>query len=145
MALDEVHAIRLSTIVTVVEAALVQIDVALRATEDLADTNEKAEPLTMSQVRQLRRSIGDIKSSLRQAEKRFSVRPVQPEPRQVIVAELSALWVTLLSSKPEMMKGYGREFDPHDKKDWERMIHDLLSHVESMRKLALEKVTTAEG
>jgi hypothetical protein len=40
----------------------------------------------------------------------------------VLAAELSNLWVVLENAMPKRMKGYGKEFDPTDKGDWEHLI-----------------------
>jgi predicted NAD-dependent protein-ADP-ribosyltransferase YbiA (DUF1768 family) len=57
----------------------------------------------------------------------------------VVAAELSRLWVVLENARPERMKGYGREFSPEDKADWDKMIEGLMSDVKEMRRTILQK------
>ena len=39
---------------------------------------------------------------------------------------------------PKRMKGYGKEFDPTDKGDWEDLIRSLLNDVEQARRIVLD-------
>jgi len=74
-----------------------------------------------------------IRTRLSESLNRFSVQLRRPEPRQILAAELSTLWVVLENARPERMKGYGREFSPVDKSDWENLIEGLMSDIKEMR------------
>jgi protoporphyrinogen oxidase len=139
MALHELHARRLATVITMVERALDRIELVLRGIEDRKDPTNTGYPLSEEELRQLREGIESLRNRLKQAVERFTIQRTKPEPRQVMTAELSALWVTLENAMPKRMKGYGREFAPDDKNDWERLVLDLLQDVEQIRKIALPK------
>jgi len=81
---------------------------------------------------------------LREALERFSVRPSKPEPRQILAAELSTLWVVLENARPERVKGYGRKFAPADKADWESLVEGLLRDLEEIRSIALAGERSAQ-
>jgi hypothetical protein len=36
------------------------------------------------------------------------------------------------------MKGYGREFSPADKADWEKLIEGLMSDIKQMRRILVK-------
>jgi len=42
--------------------------------------------------------------------------------------------VVLESARPEGMKGYGREFSPEDKADWDKMIEGLMADIKEIRR-----------
>ena len=79
-----------------------------------------------------------IRKRLKHAVGRFSLQLQKPEPKQVLAAELSSLWVVLENAMPKRMKGYGKEFDPTDKGDWEDLIRSLLDDVERARRIVLD-------
>lgn len=136
MSLDELHARRLATVLTLVERALDRIELVLKGVEKAA---EPARPdITAGQIHLIRDRSARIRQCLRGAMERFSVRPHKPDPRQTLGAELSSLWVILENARPRRLKGYGREFDPADKADWEELIQNLLRDVEEIR-TALDK------
>jgi len=137
MALDEVHAFRLTAVVTVVEGALDRIELMLRGIEHPTDSTSTGARISADQIRRLRERMESVRSRLKQAVERFAIQRTKPEPRQVLAAELSFLWVTLENAMPKRMKGYGREFAPDDKNDWESLIQGLLRDVEHLRKIAL--------
>ncbi len=135
--LGELHARRLATVVTLVEDALQRIEMVLRNLREGDETPTARLQLTPEQMDRLRQHIEAIRRKLKVTTGRFSVRPSKPEPRQVLGAELSSLWVILENAMPKRMKGYGREFDPTDKTDWESSIHGLLHEVQQIRKIIL--------
>lgn len=135
MALDELHVRRLATVVTVVEDALDRIELVLRTLEKSQQAS--SHHVTTEQIPQARERMEMIRRRLNEALERFAVRPHKPEPKQVLAAELSALWVVLENARPERMKGYGRKFAAADKADWERLIEGLLQEVEQIRSMAL--------
>jgi len=57
----------------------------------------------------------------------------------LLAAELSRLWVVLENARPERMKGYGREFSPEDKVDWDKMIDGLMSDIKEIRREFVKK------
>jgi hypothetical protein len=73
----------------------------------------------------------------------LSIQLRKPEPRQVLAAELSTLWVVLENARPERMKGYGREFSPADKADWENLIEGLISDIKEMRRILVKREVKA--
>ena len=90
------------------------------------------------QVRRTREKIASVRARLAALVKRFSIRINKASPRQLLAAELSGLWVLLEDARPERMKGYGREFSPEDKADWDKMIEGLISDVKEMRRTVLQ-------
>jgi len=104
MALDELHALRLAIVITVVEGAMDRIESLLRRVEN-QDTANTRPQISAKRILQLQQGIGSVRRQLQQAVARFGVQPTQPEPRQVVVAELSALWVTLENAMPKRMTG----------------------------------------
>ena len=56
-----------------------------------------------------------------------------------MAAELSRLWVVLENARPERMRGYGREFSPEDKADWDKMIEELMSDIKEIRREFVKK------
>ena len=89
----------------------------------------------------LRAGMVRIRRRLELAAARFEVRRTKPRWRQRLAAELSTLWVVLENAMPRRMKGYGREFDPKDRADWEALIRDLLQGIEAMR----QSLSTKDG
>ena len=139
MALHELHARRLATIINVVESALDRMELVLRGIESNKDASGTGTRISADQIRQLRERMESLRDRLKQAVERFTIQRTKPEPRQVMAAELSALWVTLENAMPKRMKGYGRELAPDDRNDWERLVQGLLRDVEQIRKIALTK------
>jgi hypothetical protein len=140
MALDELHARRLATIVTLVENALERMETALRGMQN--DHAPDSANLTPNQVRRIHEEMEAVRKRLEEITERFSVRPQKPELRQAFAAELSSLWVILENALPERMKGYGREFAPEDRTDWERLIRALLRDIEQIRRSVLQQKST---
>ena len=132
MSLDELHARRLATVITVFERALDRMELVMRALES-GGSGQPGVPMPGSlsprQVQRLREAVRGIRKRLEFAVKRFSLQLQEPEPKQVLAAELSSLWVVLENAMPKRMKGYGKEFDPTDKGDWEDLIRSLLNGV----------------
>ncbi len=111
MALDELHARRLATVASVFETALDRMELALKSMES-ADGGDSS-PIQAEHIRRARDTMRAIRTRLSASLNRFSIQPRKPEPRQIIAAELSTLWVVLENARPERMKGYGKEFSPH--------------------------------
>lgn len=149
MALDELHARRLATIVNIVESALDRIELLFRSLEGVSNDQRAHKELeskfvvptkasiTPPQIRQARELMESLRRRLREALERFSVRPYKPEPRQILAAELSTLWVVLENARPERMKGYARKFAPADQADWESLVEGLLRDLEQIRSITL--------
>lgn len=135
MPLDELHARKLATVVTVVEKALDRIELVRRGIKKVSDSTDSKPPLTAGQIRQIRERIEAIRKRTSEGSRRFAIRGQKPEPRRILAAELSALWVVLESARPERMKGYGREFDVADRRAWEDLIQGLLLDLEHLRSL----------
>jgi crotonobetainyl-CoA:carnitine CoA-transferase CaiB-like acyl-CoA transferase len=79
-----------------------------------------------------------IRDRLHEGLRHFSVQLQKPEPKQMLIAELSTLWVILENARPERMKGYGVEFAPHDKAQWENLIQTLVHETELIRSTVLK-------
>ena len=80
------------------------------------------------------RAAARIKASqTSSAVPRFAIHPHKPDARQRLNAELASLWVILENARPKRLKGYGREFAPADRTDWEKLIQNLLDDFESIR------------
>ncbi len=137
MALDELHARRLATVISVFESALDRLDVLLRTVE----IGSGGEPLDINpeQVHRAREKMSAVRTRLAASSERFSVHARIPAAKQVIAAELSRLWVVLENARPERMKGYGREFSPEDKADWDKMIEGLMSDLKEIRRSLIKK------
>lgn len=132
MALDELHARRLATLLSLMESALDRIERALEGIERGGEAAAAAR-LGAEQARGMRRSTEHLRRRLREASERFQIRPRKPTARQSLGAELASLRVILENARPQRMKGYGREFHPADRADWEAMIQDLLREVERLQ------------
>ena len=141
MALDELHARRLATVASVFENALNRMELVLKSAESAGGND--ASQINVEQIRLGREKMEAIRTRLSESLKRFSIQLHKPEPRQVLAAELSTLWVVLENARPERMKGYGREFSPSDKADWENLIEELLSDVKEMRRVLVKKEAKA--
>jgi hypothetical protein len=137
MALDELHARRLATVISVFESALDRLDVLLKTLE----TGRGGEPsdIKSEQVLRAREKMAAVRARLAASAERFSLRARKPRPKQVVAAELSRLWVVLENARPERMKGYGREFSPEDKADWDKMIEGLMSDIKEIRRTLIKK------
>jgi hypothetical protein len=132
MALDELHARRLATVVNLFEDALDRIELVLEGAEQASASELQADAAEFSN---LRMTASGIRKRLQAAVERFEVSRARPHWRHKLAAELSALWVVLENSTPRHMKGYGREFAAQDRVDWEALVRDLLREIERMRRL----------
>jgi hypothetical protein len=139
MALDELHARRLAAVVSLVEDAVERIEMTLRALESPDSKQSGSASLSPAQIHQMRREMDFVRKRLAEITARFAVRRQKPEPRQMIAAELSSLWVILENALPERMKGYGKEFAPEDRGDWDRHIQSLIRDTDRMRRALLKR------
>jgi hypothetical protein len=137
MALDELHARRLATVGNLFDAALDRMELVLRSQEGSADAGEPSR-FSAEQARFIRDKMGAIRRRLHEGLRHFSVRLQKPEPKQMLVAELSTLWVILENARPERMKGYGVEFAPQDKAEWKNLIEALMQETELIRGTVLK-------
>jgi len=96
-------------------------------------------PVQAEHIRLARDKMRTIRTRLSASLNHFSIQLRKPEPRQILAAELSTLWVVLENARPERMKGYGREFSPADKADWESLIEGLISDIKEMRHLLVQR------
>jgi exonuclease VII small subunit len=131
MALDELHARRLATVARIFEGALDRMEQVIQSLDDGNATS----PVRTEELQRAKEKMEHIRRRINDALVHFSVRLERPDPRQVLAAELSTLWVVLENARPERMKGYGREFSPQDKRDWTILIESLLEEVEELRRL----------
>jgi hypothetical protein len=129
MALDELHARRLATVASIIEDALGRVEVVLQSLEGGTATS----PIKSEQIQKAREEMAQMRRRLHAALGRFSVRLSKPDPRQILAAELSTLWVVLENAMPERLKGYGKEFTPADRKSWEELMRALLEDLEQLR------------
>ena len=134
MALDELHARRLATVMNAFDDALDRIKLLLEQGSNDADT-----PPDADELRSLASATASMRERLQEAAVRFDVRGARPPWRQKLAAELSTLWVVLENARPRRMKGYGRDFASQDRADWETLIRDLLNEVERMRQMVSAK------
>lgn len=134
MPLDELHARRLATVASVFESALDRMELVLKSLESASD--ERLPP-GGQQIGRARQKMVTVRNRLAESLTRFSIQLRKPAPKQLFAAELSRLWVVLENARPERMKGYGREFCPADKADWERLIEGLMSDIKEMRRILL--------
>jgi hypothetical protein len=141
MALDELHARRLATVASVFENALDRMELVLKSLES-ASANEPS-PVKAEQIRLGREKMVTVRNRLSESLKRFSIQLRKPGPRQVLAAELSTLWVVLENARPERMKGYGREFSPADKADWENLIEGLMWDIKEIRRILVKREVKA--
>ncbi len=139
MALDEQHARRLTTVLTLLESAIERMEATLKRLDLRSSDRPELPGLSAGQIHQARHELRLMRRHVREIAERFGVHRQTPEPRQVIAAELSSLWVALENTLPERMKGYGREFAPEDRADWERLIRALLHDTERVRRGVLER------
>ena len=133
MALDELHARRLATVAIIFESALERMELVLKSLE--SRYGEGPSPVQAEHIALAREKMRTIRTRLSASLNRFSIQLRKPEPRQILSAELSTLWVVLENARPERMKGYGREFSPVDKADWEELIEGLISDIEEIRRV----------
>jgi hypothetical protein len=143
MALDELHERRLATVISLFDDALDRIELLLEGVEQRKGSDGEPQP-DPSEICNIRLAGGRIRERLRAAAERFEVKRIEPRWRQKLAAELSTLWVMLENAAPRRMKGYGREFAPQDRADWEALIRDLLRDVESMRRAGAPEKTPSE-
>ena len=141
MALDELHARRLATVASVFESALDRMELVLKSLESTSGNDPL--PIKPEQIRLGREKMRTVRNRLSESLNRFSIQLHKPEPRQVLAAELSTLWVVLENARPERMKGYGREFSPADKADWENLIEGLISDIKEMRRILVKREVKA--
>ena len=137
MALDELHARRLATLISVFESALARLDLLLQTLE--TGSGDEPTEIAPAQIRRAREKMAAVRERLAESAKRFSIQVRKPGPRQVFAAELSRLWVVLENARPERMKGYGSEFGPEDKADWDKMIAGLMSGIKEIRRTLIRK------
>jgi hypothetical protein len=126
----------LATIGNLFDAALDRMDLVLRSADESRDGGEGSS-LSSEQTRFIRDKIATIRSRLRAGLRHFDVRLQKPEPKQMLVAELSTLWVILENARPERMTGYGSGLTPEDKADWENLVETLLQETELIRGMVL--------
>ena len=137
MPLDELHARRLATVGNLFDAALDRMELVLRSAQGSPDGGE-ASRLSAEQARFIRDRMAAIRGRLHEGLRRFSVRLQKPEPKQMLIAELSTLWVILENARPDRMKGYGLRFAPEDKAEWESLVQALLQETELIRGTVLK-------
>jgi len=137
MALDELHARRLATVISVFEGALERMDLVLKTME--GGSQGASSDMMTGAIRRARETMTSVRARLAASVKRFSIQVHKPEPRQLLAAELSRLWVVLENARPERMKGYGREFSPEDKDDWDKLIEGLISDIKEIRREFVKK------
>lgn len=142
MALDELHARRLATVANLFDAALDRMELVLRSAEKTSESGE-APWASADQARFIRSRIEAIRGRLQEGLRHFSIQLQKPEPKQMLIAELSTLWVILENARPQRMKGYGVEFAPQDKAAWENLIQDLTRETELIRGTVLKGKTKA--
>lgn len=131
MALDELHARRLATLGSLCAASLDRMERILGAEgEPGVDENFR---LSETQARCLRERMAAFRARLHTGLQHFSVRPERPRPQQILMAELSALWVMLENARPERLQGYGLEFESTDRSEWEKLVQGLLRDLEAIR------------
>jgi hypothetical protein len=133
MALDELHARRLATVASIFASALDRMELVLKSLE--SPYGDTLAPVQAEHVGLAREKMRTIRTRLSASLNRFSIQLRKPEPRQILAAELSTLWVVLENARPERMKGYGRKFSPADKADWEELIEGLISDIEEIRRV----------
>lgn len=85
----------------------------------------QASEMLLAQVRELR-------SLLVQMVENFSLSPHPLDLHQVLVAEVSALWVIFEDCRPDRMRGYGQEFSPQAKVALEQLVDRLAKHTFAM-------------
>jgi hypothetical protein len=79
----------------------------------------------LAQVRELRRMLVQLVGL-------FSLTEHPVDLRQVLAAEVSALWVIFEDSRPARMRGYGQEFSPEAKTALEDLVDRLAKHTFAM-------------
>ena len=141
MALDELHARRLATVASVFETALDRMDLVLKSLES-ANRGDPS-PVQAEHIGLAREKMRTVRIRLSASLNRFSIQIRKPEPRQVLAAELSTLWVVLENARPARMKGYGREFSPADKADWENLIEGLMWDIDEIRRILIGREVKA--
>ena len=132
MSLDELHARRLATIGNLFDAALDRMGLVLRSADECRYGGEGSQ-LSAEQTRFVRDKIATIRSRVHSSLRHFSIRLQKPEPKQMLVAELSTLWVILENARPERMTGYGSSLAPEDEAEWENLVETLLHETEQIR------------
>jgi hypothetical protein len=138
MALDELHARRLATLLNLFDDALDRINHLLEGVESERESGLET-GAHADELLSLASATARMRERLQAAAARFAVRPTRPPWRQKLAAELSTLWVVLENALPRRMKGYGHEFAPQDRADWESLIRDLLNELERMRQMVSAK------
>jgi hypothetical protein len=141
MALDELHARRLATVASVFETALDRMELALKSLESA--NGGDFSPIPAEDVLRARDKMRTIRTRVSASLDHFCVQLRRPDPRHILAAELSILWVVLENARPERMKGYGREFSRADKADWENLIEGLMSDIKEIRRLLVKREAKA--
>lgn len=137
MALDELYTRRLATLGNLVDSALDRMELVLRSAE-ATSPSAGASPPSTEQVRFIRNTMKAVRSRLRDSLQYFAIRRHKPDPKQMLVAELSTLWVILENARPERMAGYGRELAHEDKAEWESLVQFLIEQTEAIRGAVLK-------
>ena len=137
MPLDELHARRLATVGNLFDAALDRMGQVLHSAGEGVGRGE-ASRLTAEHARLIRDRMATIRGRMHEGLRHFAVQLQKPEPKQMLIAELSTLWVVLENARPERMKGYGVEFAPEDRAEWEDLITALMNDVEQVRGIVLK-------
>ena len=101
--------------------------------------NKADRTTTQDEINLIRATAANMHRRLDAVVLRFGVKRVGPGWRQKIAAELSTLWVVLENAMPKRMKGYGRDFNPQDRSDWEQLVRDLLRDIDKMREAGSSK------
>jgi hypothetical protein len=143
MALDELHARRLSTLAVLMDDALRRVEAILRSLEESREDSQRRIPDVS--IIQGREKMARMHDRLLEALRTFQVKIHRPEPQQLLAAEFATLWVILENARPERMKGYGREFHAKDKLEWTRMIEALMDDLEQIRSTLLSESRSVES
>lgn len=131
MALDELHARRLATIGNLFDAALDRMELVVRSAEAVGEGPRM--PAEQGQL--IRDRMSAIRRRLHDGLHHFSIRQQKPQPKQLLIAELSTLWVVLENARPERMSGYGVELDAQDRAALENLIEALINETDLLRNL----------
>lgn len=142
MALDELHARRLATVISVFEDSLNRIEMLLVTLERGEGPEPRVPAPTPAKIQEIRALVQGFRYRLRAGARYFNIQRLQPDWRQTLAAELAALWVILENAAPARMKGYGRQFTTEDRAGWEALLGELDADIERLRKVALGGLQT---